>query len=530
MEAKYITYEETGCFSPTIIRYLEEDASLKPFINEFPNIATFDKIIKQKVVKTDRDLLVNVLQNQYETIDNQSPKLTTNLHNLKQDNTFTITTGHQLNIFTGPLYFIFKIVTAVKLAETLKQQFPDYNFVPLYWMATEDHDFEEINHTHIGGKKISWEAKTAGATGRLSIKTIKETLNQYNQILGSLLNANALAEILNTAYTQFDTLANATRYLVNQLFGQYGLVILDADNADLKAQFAPIIKQDILQQNSFNCISESNKKLIEIGINPQISAREINFFYLKDNLRERIVFENNTYQVMGTNIKFTQQELVSEVDNYPERFSPNAALRPLYQEVILPNIAYIGGGAEVTYWLQLKTTFDYYGVNFPIVMLRNSAMLIPKKVQHKMQKLQLKAVDIFTNTLTLKNNWTKAHTTNNLSLDDEWRSLNCVFESLKLRTHKIDATLSPSAEAIKVRLHKAILNLEKKLLKAEKRNFGEAISDIDKIKNVLFPKQQLQERSENFGLFYVQYGDDFIAQLLQNFNPLDFKFTILHLE
>ncbi len=527
MEAQYISYKETGCFSPTIIRYLDDDNTLKPFINEFASIAVFEKIIKEKSVIADRNMLIKVLNSQYQAIDNQSQKLIQNIEILHQNNTFTITTGHQLNIFTGPLYFIFKIVTAIKLSQDLKVQYPQYNFVPLYWMATEDHDFEEINHANIGGKKVIWNIKTEGATGNLNTQTIKKTLNEYNQILGSSLNADALADVINTAYNQFDTLADATRYLVNQLFGKYGLVILDANDANLKAQFASIIKQDILQQNSFKCISESDKKLAEIGIKPQVVAREINFFYLKDNLRERIVFENNFYKVLGTNLEFSASELANEIDNHPERFSPNAALRPLYQEVILPNIAYIGGAAEVTYWLQLKLTFDFYGINFPIVMLRNSAMFIPKKIQHKIQKLQLKTAQVFTETVTLKNNFTKAHTTHNLSLDDEWRSLNCVFESLKLRTHKIDATLSASTDAVKTRLNKAIKNLEKKLLKAEKRNFAEAMADIDKIKTTLFPDYQLQERSENFGLFYVEYGDDFIAQLIQNFKPLDFKFTIL---
>lgn len=527
MESQYINYQQTGCFSPTIIRYLEEDENLKPFINEFASIDAFNKIINQKIENINRTTLVNVLKSQYQSIDNQTKILTKNIESLKLANTFTITTGHQLNIFTGPLYFIFKIVTAIKLSQDLKVQYPNYNFVPLYWMATEDHDFEEINHTYIGGKKITWDAKVAGATGRINPKTIKNALDQYIQILGLSFNSDALTTIINTAYTQFNTLANATRYLVNQLFGQYGLVILDADNADLKAQFTAIIKQDIVQQNSFRCISESDKKLFDAGLKPQVTAREINFFYLKVNLRERIVFENNSYQIMGTNFKFTEQELITEINNHPERFSPNAALRPLYQEAILPNIAYIGGAAEVTYWLQLKSTFDFYGVNFPIVMLRNSAILIPEKIQHKMQKLQLKTTDIFAETLILKNNFTKAHTTHNLSLDEEWRSLNCVFESLKLRTHKIDATLSVSTDAVKTRLHKAIKNLEKKLLKAEKRNFAEAMADIAKIKSTLFAENQLQERKENFGLFYVKYGDDFISKLIKNFKPLDFKFTIL---
>ena len=527
MEPQYISYQETGCFSPTIIRYLEQDEALKPFIAEFPSINAFDKITKEKTVNANRRLLVEILSNQYQSLENHSEKLNANIASLLQKNTFTITTGHQLNIFTGPLYFIFKIVTAIKLAEDLKEKFPDYNFVPVYWMASEDHDFEEINHSNLGGKTLKWDLITSGATGRINTKTIKNTLKEYTQILGSSLNADNLSQIINEAYTQFENLSKATRYLVNQLFGQYGLVVLDADDKELKRAFSPIIQQDIIGQNSFKLISESDEKLAEIGIDLQAAPREINFFYLKDALRERIVFEEKQYKINNTDIIFSADELITEIKNHPDRFSPNVVMRPLYQETILPNIAYIGGAAEVTYWMQLKSTFDFYGVDFPLVMLRNSAMLIPEKVQHKLQKLKLRTLDIFTETSTLKKAWVMANTNHNLNLNEEWESMNQIFEQLKQRIATIDATLSPSTEAVKVRLYKALQNLEKKILKAEKRNFTEAIADIDKIKQLLFPFNQLQERTENFGLFYVKYGDEFISELIKAFKPLDFKFTIL---
>ena len=302
---------------------------------------------------------------------------------------------------------------------------------------------------------------------------------------------------------------------------------MDADDNELKRSFSPIIQQDIIQQNSFKLISESDEKLAEIGMETQATPREINFFYLKDDLRERIVFEENQYKIINTNIIFSADELITEIKNHPDRFSPNVVMRPLYQETILPNIAYIGGAAEVTYWMQLKSTFDFYGVDFPLVMLRNSAMLIPEKVQHKLQKLKLCTLDIFTETSTLKKAWVMANTNHNLNLNEEWESINQIFGQLKQRIATIDATLSPSTEAVKARLHKALQNLEKKIFKAEKRNFTEAIADIDKIKQLLFPFNQLQERTENFGLFYVKYGDEFIPELIKAFKPLDFKFTIL---
>ncbi len=527
MNAQYIDYESTRCFSSAIVRYLNNEYNLRPFINEFPSIEGFRKIIAQKQHTTNRQILSQELTNQYQSLENIPSLVQSNINLLTKENTFTVTTGHQLNIFTGPLYFIFKIVTAINLAAELKIQFPDKNFVPVYWMASEDHDFEEINHTHIGGKKIFWQQKSSGATGRLKIESIKDALKEYEGVLGIGKNAEKLASIVNAAYTENTTLANATRQLVNDLFKDYGLVIINADSIKFKKQFAEIVKRDIIEQNSFKNIQQTDTALSAENIKSQVFAREINFFYLVDNLRERIIFENNLYKILNTDISFTQEKLIEEIDQYPDRFSPNVVMRPLYQEVILPNVAYIGGGAEVVYWLQLKKNFDYYKIDFPAIVLRNSAMLISKKIAAKASRLGLNNSDLFEDREVLKRNYVYKKTSHNLSLKDEWREMECLFEKLKLRAHKIDATLAPSTEAIKIRLSKAMDNLEKKLLRAEKKNHNNALSDIEQIKNTLFPNNGLQERSENFGLLYVKYGDDFIKQLINHFKPLDFTFTIL---
>lgn len=528
MEAQYIDYEDTRCFSPAIIRYIQQDESLKKFYNNTPDLSGFKTLLHNKTVLADRNILVDVLNHQYLNIKNQSTALQENLLLLKESNTFTITTGHQLNIFTGPLYFIFKIVTAIKLAADLKKKFPDQNFIPVYWMATEDHDFEEINHTYIGNKKIVWDQNNQGATGRLSTKNITAALNQYKGVLGISENALQLSEIITNAYTNYEKLADATKYLVNELFGKHGLIIVDADDARLKQQFSTYITQDIISQNSFKYISASNQALSEIGIDAQVNPREINFFYLTNDLRERIVLENDKYKILNTTIAFSEEELKQEISTNSERFSPNVVMRPLYQEVILPNIAYVGGGAEVVYWLQLKSTFDFYNVDYPILILRNSAMFTDEKINKKINRLNLNFKDIFEDTDTLKSSWVNKHTHHQLNLIEEWKELETFFEKLKLRVHQIDPTLSPSTEAVKVRLKRAMDSLEKKLLRAEKRNFADALSDIDKIKELLFPGGVLQERKDNFGLFYVKYGPEFIQDLINTFNPLDFKFTILH--
>jgi len=531
MDSHCISYKDTGFFSPTVIHYLEDAPDLRSFYSYRPTMDGFAQLFNTKKVAANRELLVKVLTNQY--FDNEKGKshnaktVLANIELLKADNTFTITTGHQLNIFAGPLYFIYKIVTAIKLARQLKENFPDKNFVPVYWMASEDHDFAEINYTTIGGKKVHWWYEASGATGRINPDTMRQALNQYKGVLGLDGYAEELGEIVSTAYTKFDKLADATRYMVDALFGQYGLVIIDADDKELKQHFAPVIERDIIEQNSFKNITETNKLLQAPGVHIQVNPREINFFYLKDALRERITFEDNQYKVLNTEITFSDDELKAEIKSHPERFSPNVVMRPLYQEMILPNIAYIGGGAEVVYWLELKSNFDHYGVDFPILILRNSGLVIPKETMPKIKKMGLKLQNLFKATDDIKHAWIKLNTEHNLSLNEEWAQLHLIFESIKERAEQIDPTLGPSTAAVKARLKHAMDNLEKKLIRAEKRNHATRLTQIDSIKADLFPNDSLQERTENFGLFYVKFGQTFIDELIRHFQPLDFEFTVL---
>ncbi|MEZ2337502.1 bacillithiol biosynthesis cysteine-adding enzyme BshC [Mucilaginibacter sp. RCC_168] len=547
MEASCTSYKDTGFFSPTVIDYLENRADLKPFYSYRPDMAGFAELLKNKKVVADREILHRVLSKQYGiesgslevgksgsneanvelTTYNVQPPVAQNLQLLKLDNTYTITTGHQLNIFAGPLYFLYKIATAIKLARQLKAVHPDKNFVPVYWMASEDHDFAEINYTNIGGKKVHWWYEASGATGRINPDTMRQALNQYKGVLGMEGHSKELAEIVETAYTRFDKLADATRYLVNALFGQYGLVIIDADDHEFKQQFAPIMEQDIIHQNSFKNITTTNEQLQKLGVHIQVNPREINFFYLKDQLRERIVFEQDSYQVMNTDIRFTEAELKEEIATSPERFSPNVVMRPLYQECILPNIAYIGGGAEIVYWLELKSNFDFYKIDFPILILRNSALVVRKEQAAKIERMDLDVAALFKQTDALQTEWIKKHSDHNLSLEGEWRELTAVFEKIKLRSYKIDPTLAPSAAAVQARLKHAIDNLEKKLIRAEKRNYEVRLEQLSVVKAELFPKDSLQERTENFGLMYVKWGQSFIDELIRHFEPLDFEFTIL---
>jgi len=529
MKATYIDYSDTGSFSQTLLSYLANDEQLAPFYGQKPTLEGFKQQMADKKDFPHRALLITELRKQYGALLDESPEVQANINLLEDKKTFTVTTGHQLNIFTGPLYFIFKIVTAIRLAKDLKEAYPEYSFVPVYWMATEDHDFAEINHTRVFGKKIVWDTPAVSATGRMSTSDIADTVKQYCGTFGLSTNADKLKAVIENAYLQNLSLADATRYMVNELFKPYGLVIIDADRKSFKNVFAPIITQDIIGEHSFKTIENTSEKLQKLGYHAQVQAREINFFYLTDEFRERIVrTEDGRFEILHQQLYFTEKEMREEIEQHPERFSPNVVMRPLYEELILPNLAYIGGGAEIVYWLQLKANFDHYKVPFPILIPRNSAMITDDNIAGKIFRLDLTFKSIFKPTEVLKNEYVRRQTKHRLNLRDEWMEFNAIFAKIKLRAHKIDPSLGPSTEAVKARLKKAINNLERKLLKADKHNHQDALIQIERVKDKLFPNGGLQERTENFASLYLKHGDGLMEDLEKYFNPLDFKFTILY--
>ncbi|MGB1211642.1 MAG: bacillithiol biosynthesis cysteine-adding enzyme BshC, partial [Lacinutrix venerupis] len=344
MPVQNISFKDTGYFSKLICDYLAEAETLKPFYNRFPKLENFQAQIKEKSTafkQETRDVLVNVLKEQYKSVETSKTTFS-NINNLQSSNTFTVTTGHQLNLFTGPLYFLHKIVSTINLAKQLKTEFPDHNFVPIYWMASEDHDFDEINYFNFKGKKIQWNLEASGAVGELKTEGLEDVFNIFSKELGIGKNAETLRALFKKGYLEHNTLAKATFYIANELFKDYGLVIVEANNTALKRLFVPHMQKELLEQISEQNVLETNAKIEALDFGIQVNPRAINLFYIGEGIRERIVLENNVYKVLNTNISWSKSELLKHLDEVPERFSPNVILRPLYQEVILPNLCYIG--------------------------------------------------------------------------------------------------------------------------------------------------------------------------------------------
>ncbi len=526
-----IPYKNTGYFSKLICDYLAEDENLKPFYNRFPNLENFKHQLTEKQKNfTDekRHLLSKRIMFQYG--DNSISQSTlSNIDLLREHNTFTITTGHQLNLFTGPLYFLYKIFSAINLAEELNKTYPKNHFVPVYWMATEDHDFEEINYFNLFGKKVKWERNASGAVGELSTEGLKEVKQQLKKEFGESENAKKLISYFSDAYTKHDNLADATRFLANCLFYHHGLVIVDGNDVALKKCFIPYAEKELTENLSFKKVSETTEKLTDLGFSEQVHPREINLFYLKENLRERIVEQDGRFFVNETDISFSKEEILKKLHENPERFSPNALLRPLYQEEILPNLCYIGGGGELAYWFQLKDYFNKVEVPFPILLLRNSVLLIPKILSEKLQKLNVSIEDLFLPQHELMTKHTKEISKIDIDFSKQKNFLKQQFKDLYELAKKTDASFLGAVGAQEKKQLNGLDNLEKRLLKAQKRNLSDELERVRNIQDQLFTNQSLQERQLNFSEFYLEYGENLLVILKENLDPLDSNFTVLKL-
>lgn len=530
MNSHNLPYHETGYFTKITNDYLAQSDQLSSFYGNYPTVEGFKKQIKlkqQSFQSQSRNVLVEVLNEQYESL--KISKLTRqNIQSLLNKDTFTITTGHQLNLFTGPLYFLYKIFSAINLCEQLKKEFSEYNFVPIYWMATEDHDFEEINYFNFKKKKISWNRESSGAVGRLSTDGLDEVYDLFKKELDNSKNAHFLADLFKKAYRNHDNLTDATRFLANELFREYGLVIIDGDNKKLKEQFIPFMENELIDQNCFHKVSEANSEL-EKNYKIQVNPREINLFYLTDDIRERIIVKNEIYTTVDNQFSWSKDEILDHLNKKPERFSPNVIVRPIYEEVILPNLCYIGGGGELAYWLELKNYFDSENVPFPILLLRNSALVISKLQSKKLGKLNISLKELFLKQQDLINKKVKEVSDIKIDFTDQRNFLVKQFIELEKLAELTDKSFLGAVKAQQAKQLNGLDNLEKRLLKAQKRKLSSLVDRITDLQNELFPNQSLEERQRNFSEIYLEYGNDFILKLKSDLEPLKGKFQIIQL-
>ncbi|WP_276132203.1 bacillithiol biosynthesis cysteine-adding enzyme BshC [Polluticoccus soli] len=524
----YLPYSDTGYFSQLVTDYISGSGHATSFVKYSPDATGLQQAINDRGKYTiDRIALVNTLAKQYETIDTPEA-VRKNIELLRNETTFTVCTAHQPNLLTGYLYFIYKIVHAIRLAAELKKLHPQNDFVPVYYMGSEDNDLDELGVFNYQNKKWRWDADgQTGAVGRMSTSSLKPLLSDLFKVMGPPgQHFDDLKELLTKSYLEHKTIGDATRFLVNELFGRYGLIVLDPDDVAFKKPIVDIVKDDLQYHSAFALVTTQVEKL-EQHYRAQAHPRPINLFYMKDNIRERVEKQGDEWVVINSDISWNKEQLLEEVDQHPERFSPNVILRGLLQERILPNVAFIGGGAEVAYWLQLKSVFEQYNVFYPVILLRQSAQWIHSKQAELREKAGLTVTDVFKDEARLVREYLLHHGNDQWQTGAEMNAIDSIMTQLKQKAMSLDVTLRSSTEAALAKIKHQMDVLEKKMLRAEKRKMHIELARITRLKESLFPGNSLQERKENFTEYFLQYGHSFIDVLYDAFQPLRNEFLIV---
>jgi bacillithiol biosynthesis cysteine-adding enzyme BshC len=391
-------------------------------------------------------------------------------------------------------------------------------------MAGEDNDKDEINHFNSFHERIEWETNQTGAVGHYHLSGLADVLSKYFDSIGNHeMNKLAIKSLIETTFNASNTLSDFTYHLVSELFKDKGLIILNPDNVQFKAAFSPFIKKDIFEQINYTAVVSTIEKLENKGFikkgKAQVHPREINFFYLDTQYRERIVFDGSQYQTIDKKFTWKNEELINEIDSNPQKFSPNVVTRPLYQQFIIPNLAYIGGPGEIAYWLEYKEAFRLNNIQMPVLVPRKFIYVIEKNYADKMEKLEIDLLQIFQLTVDeLKTNWIANKNITQIDLSEYQLKFNELFDLIQNQVIPIDKTLSSYIEAERTKTIGFIQNLESKTLRALKRSEESSLQQIEKLKNRLFPKLIPQERHFNIFNYLLKYDFLFIEDIYESIN------------
>lgn len=499
-----------GTLSSSTKAVLNKDQKITQLIGQDHAFIDLSKAIEGKAnfENSKRLDLVKALKTDYANFGiDQHPLVNANIEALLHADTYTVTTGQQLHLFLGPAFMVYKLISTIKAAEHYSKLYPNKKFVPVFWLASEDHDFEEIKNTPLFGQNFQWETSQTGACGRYHLKDIESVFEPLKVKLNQDPKAMALIASFESIYKNSANLSEATIKLTHQLFADYGLVCLDADNALLKAHFKTILKAELSENKSEQSFNHFSQLLNDSQLSLQLKSRPINLFYLKDNVRARIEKEGPIYKVHDTPYTFTEAEIIAEVEQHPEHFSPNAVLRPLYQECILPNVAYIGGNAEINYWLQLAEVFKLYQTEAPYLVLRQSVWYIKQKQKDWLDSQHLSFEQLF----QLKTEKEKLAFFNTNETGANLEQLVNAFSDLKtqIQVYANDQKL-PNIKVL-IEGGKAYERVLKDLIKsdvqAKLEKNEKTLKKLEQIHNEGFSIINIQERNTYALTFFINFPD-----------------------
>lgn len=520
----HISRTELNMFSEHDLDFILNQDKLKDFIGLPFSMENFSEQVKLKKNSFDqekRNVLTEVLSEQYQHLNNNDLAIN-QINRLKESNTYTVTTGHQLCLLGGPMYFFLKIIHVINLSKALNKKYPNHHFVPVFWMASEDHDSAEIDHLHLFNKQIKWEHNQTGAVGRFN----NEGLEDVFEHLLSLFNEERREELKVIFSTiKGENYGKAFMSWLHEIFTEHGLIIIDGDNKQLKDLFKPVMELELKEGFSNHSVQQTNEKLKLKKRKTQVHSRDINLFYLTNNERTRIIKKEHGFNIGERS--FSLADLLTMLNDRADQFSPNAILRPLYQEFILPNLCYVGGMAEMNYWAQLKGVFEKTNIPYPLLQMRSNSLWLDLATNKKMEKSGLTVKDLFEDLPSLKKKFIQKNDTEPLNEEEIDQRLNQLRESIRASSSEQKNINTWIGSELK-KIEKSIDQIKNKILKEKKKSHEVDLIRIEKIKESLFPNGHLQERHQNLLHFCNRNSyQSIINDLSMSIDPLNKGFTII---
>ncbi|MFX3660934.1 MAG: bacillithiol biosynthesis cysteine-adding enzyme BshC [Ectobacillus sp.] len=451
-----------------------------------------------------------------------------NIRALADEDTLVVVAGQQAGILTGPLYTIHKIVSIIQLAKEQEQKL-GVRVIPVFWIAGEDHDIDEINHVHI--MKNGKIKKAILPQEHIKKMSASQTALDYDLCLAWVENVfktfpetnhtNAILRFVKECLARSGTYTDFFAYIITGLFKEEGLVLVDSDSQQLRKCEAPFFQQ-LLQQHTHiqQALAVQQEALRQTGYQPIITTKpsSIHLFVHIDG--ERWLLEKNGDWLVCKDgeYRFTYEQLLQIAEETPERLSNNVVTRPLMQEYLFPTLAFIGGPGEVAYWGELREVFRQMDFIMPPVVPRLMISYLERNIETDLQDLHITEEEVFTERFSLlREKWLAGHGAESIkeSFTAAHVELERIHAQLRELAERVNPTLAQFAGKNKRKLEEQLQILERAIEKDIERKHAAELEKFNRIESSLRPIGLLQERVWNIFYYLNKYGFDFIVQLLE---------------
>ena len=519
--------------SKLFLDYLYEFSKVEKFYSgDFRNTDSMKQLLLKLSSKKlpDRSALAGTLMRQNKRFAN-SEKSFQHIELLKQPNTVAVVTGQQMGIAGGPLYTIYKAMGTVKLCESFQRQFPDFHFVPVFWMELEDHDFEEIRSFQLFN--IENEIRTIVYNGTDAENKLKSPINsiQLNediqrviQEIRSTLNPTDFsAELftkLEAAYQSGKSISEAFGLWMAALLGKYGLILMDPSDAAFKNMAAPVFKKELENADALHALlMKQSSALKDAGYDAQVENEPTNLFLRDEGSAKHPINKNrfNKFKIRSEDALSHRGDFMKLLEAEPNRFIPNVILRPIVQDYLLPTFAYVGGPSEIAYFAQFKTIYEFFDIPEPAIIPRPFMTILEKKIKKVTDKYGISVEEIFKKKSRIVDDAAAgdANSSALVQLDALLAQVQNQFSTLEKNLVSVDASLKGACETALDKIEKAIKILKEKTGDAEKRKNELTHSQLTKAVRHILPQDQFQEREINALYYLNKYGFSFLDTLYE---------------